>query len=140
MLQINFGGKKLKLNTFIENWEETSEKNKQFFLSLKEYLEKKEHVKLNFIARKQITYSLRAVHILKTNKPFVMIDVIEDSPRWLSICFYEKMIADHKEMGNLVPNGLLGENAICFDIEEYDDGVLNYLKELLNEAYQKALL
>jgi len=69
-----------------------------------------------------------------------MVDVIDDDPtdRWISVCFYGAMITDPEEKGNFVPEGLLGEDAHCFDIEEPNEKDLAYVEARLDEAYQKA--
>ena len=122
------------LNAFIEEWEETPEKNKEVFLHLREYLGKKEGVSPG------VTYSLRAVHdAQKKRELFVMVDVIEDDPRWLSVCFYGEMITDPEEKGDFVPEGLLGEDAVCFDVEEQDEKLVRYIKDRLDEACCSAL-
>jgi hypothetical protein len=128
-----------ELNTFIEEWKETPERNREVFLRFKEYLSKKEGITLDFKPRPGITYSLRAVHSNQKEKElFVMVDVIEDEPRWLSVCFYGEMIADPEERGDFVPEGLLGEDAMCFDLEEWDDASIQYIEDRLDEACQSA--
>ena len=128
-----------ELTTFIEEWTETPEKNKETFLHLREYLSKKDQVTLEFIPRPGLTYSLRGVHANQKKKDlFVMVDVIEDSPRWLSVCFYGEMITDPEEQGDYVPEGLLGEDAVCFDIEEKDEALIRYVEKRLDEACQTA--
>ena len=130
----------LELNAFIDEWKETPEKTREVFLHLREYLEKKEGVRLEFIPRPGLTYSLRAVHAAqKKRELFVMADVIEDDPRWLSVCFYGEMISDPEEKGDFVPEGLLGEDAICFDIEERDEDLVRYIETRLDEACRNAL-
>jgi hypothetical protein len=127
------------LNAFIEEWEETPEKNREVFLHLREYLGKKEGVTLEFIPRPGVTYSLRAVHAAqKERELFVMVDVIEDDPRWLSVCFYGEMITDPEEKGDFVPEGLLGEDALCFDVEERDEKLVRYIEDRLDEAFRSA--
>ncbi|QTA85928.1 hypothetical protein [Desulfonema magnum] len=128
-----------ELNAFIEEWKETPEKNKEVFLHFREYLSRKEGVTLDFMQRPGLTYSLRAVHASQKKKDlFVMVDVIEDDPRWLSICFYGEMIADPEEKGDFVPEGLLGEDAVCFDLEERDEVLIRYVEARMDEACQKA--
>ena len=128
-----------ELSTFIEEWKETPEKNREVFLHFREYLDKKEGVTLEFIPRPGVTYSLRAVHAAQKKKGlFVMVDVIEDDPRWLSVCFYGEMITDPEEKGDFVPEGLLGEDAVCFDIEERDEELVRYIEIRLDEAYRNA--
>ncbi|WP_319407160.1 hypothetical protein [uncultured Desulfosarcina sp.] len=124
-----------ELNAFIEEWKETSEKNRKVFLHFREYLGKKEGVTLEFIPRPGLTYSLRAVTAAQEKRGlFVMVDVIEDTPRWLSVCFYGEMITDPEERGDFVPEGLLGEDAVCFDIEEWDEELIRYVEIRLDEA------
>ncbi|MCK5227236.1 MAG: hypothetical protein KAJ60_08160 [Desulfobulbaceae bacterium] len=131
--------KERELNTFIEEWKETPEKNREIFLHFREYLSKKEGVTLDFISRPGVTYSLRAVHADQKEKDlFVMVDVIEDVSRWLSICFYREMITDPEEKGDFVPGGLLGEDAVCFDLEERDEALIRYVEARLDEACQNA--
>ncbi|OQY57698.1 MAG: hypothetical protein B6245_15665 [Desulfobacteraceae bacterium 4572_88] len=128
-----------ELNAFVEEWKETPEKNREVFLHFKEYLGRKEKVTLEFIPRPGVTYSLRGVHADQRKRElFVMIDVIEDSPRWLSICFYGEMVTDPEEKGDFVPEGLLGEDAVCFDIEELDEELVQYVEARLDEACQNA--
>jgi hypothetical protein len=123
------------LNTFIAGWAESPEKNKAMFLHFKGYLADKEGVSFDFIPRPGVTYSLRARHASQKKKQlFVMIDVIEDDPRWLSICFYGEMITDPEGRGDVVPGGLLGEDAVCFDLAEHDTTVIKYLESRLDEA------
>jgi hypothetical protein len=129
----------LELNTFIEAWKETSERNREIFLRFKEYLKKKEGVILDFRPRPGITYSLRAVHANQKEKEFfVMVDVIEGEPRWLSVCFYDAMIADPEEKGDFVREGLLGEDAMCFDLVKWNSELIRYVEARLDEAFQSA--
>ncbi|MCI5126792.1 MAG: hypothetical protein D3925_20505, partial [Candidatus Electrothrix sp. AR5] len=67
-----------------------------------------------------------------------MIDVIEDNPRWLSVCFYGDMITDPEGQGDAVPGGLLGEDAVCFDLEAWDEERVRYVEARLDEACQRA--
>jgi hypothetical protein len=48
------------------------------------------------------------------------------------------MITDPDDKGVLIPLGLLGEDGYCFDLEEWDEEYLHYLKTRLDEAYKKA--
>lgn len=128
-----------ELNTFTEEWKATPDKNsnKSTFLRFKNYLAKKNGVTLDFIARPGVTYSLRAVHKEQTDKKlFVMVDVIEDVERWLSICFYGDMITDPDGLGDMVPGGLLGEDATCFDLEEQNENLISYIEKRVDEAFE----
>ncbi|MGD9223344.1 MAG: hypothetical protein PVH22_08865, partial [Desulfobacteraceae bacterium] len=111
-----------ELQSFIDDWNDTEERNKQAFIRLKSRLAAMDGVRLEFLPRPGVTYSLRAVHQNQKDRAlFVMVDVIEDDPRWLSVCFYGDMVADPDEQGDFVPEGLLGEDAACFDIDQFDD-------------------
>ena len=124
------------LQAFIDEWTDTEEKTKAAFVRLKAHLETKEGVILDFIPRAGVTYSLRAAHEnQKTRSLFAMVDVIEDQPRWLSVCFYGEMIKDPDEQGDYVPEGLLGEDAVCFDVEVFDEEQLTYVESRLDEAH-----
>ena len=67
-----------------------------------------------------------------------MVDVIEDTPRWLSVCFYNEMIGDPDENGDFVPDGLLGEDALCFDLEEFNEESIRYVQARMDEACRNA--
>ncbi len=128
-----------ELNTFIEEWKVTPDKNsnKATFLRFKDYLAELDGVSLDFISRPGVTYSLRAVHSAQKEKDlFVMVDVIEDTERWLSVCFYGEMITDPESKGDMVPGGLLGEDATCFDLEDQDETLITYIETRLEEASQ----
>jgi hypothetical protein len=128
-----------ELDAFLEGWEETPENVKTVFLQVKECLLNKEGVTFEFVARPGVTHSLRAVHAAqRKRKLFVIIDVIENDPRWLSICFYSDMITDPEDRGIFVPNGLLEEDAVCFDIEEYDENYIRYVSARFDEACRTA--
>ena len=124
-----------ELSAFIEEWPASPEGNKDTFMRLRDALTAKSGVTLDFIPRPGVTYSLRAVHANQKKRDlFVMVDVIEDNPRWLSICFYGDMISDPEEQGDFVPEGLLGEDAVCFDIETWDEALIQYVEARLHEA------
>ena len=128
-----------ELNDFVEDWKETPEKNREMFLHFRDYLTEKEGVTLEFVSRPGVTYSLRAVHAAQKKRDlFVMVDVIEDDPLWLSICFYGELINDPEEKGDFVPEGLLGEDAVCFDLAERDEALIRYIDIRLDEAWQNA--
>jgi hypothetical protein len=127
------------LEGFVQEWQETDARTREAFLQLKACLEAKKGVVLDFIPRDGVTYSLRAAHRNQKKRPlFAMVDVIEDQPRWLSVCFYGEMISDPEEKGDFVPQGLLGEDAVCFDLETYSPEDLRYLEDRLAEAHARA--
>lgn len=128
-----------ELDLFITTWPENSEECLALFLDLKEYLSALDLADIEFHARPGLTYSLRGVHKTQSKKPlFVMVDVIDADPRWLSVCFYGEMVTDPEEQGDYVPGGLLGEDGMCFDVEDGTPERISYIKERIAEAYEKA--
>src|SRR6056297_2137043 len=124
---------------FFNQWTDSPNQAKKAFLQLLDHLEKKDPVQLEFIPRQGLTYSLRVSHPNQTARPlFGMVDVIEDDPRWLSVCFFGEMINDPEDKGDMVPEGLLGEDAHCFDLEAYDEAEVAYIAKRLDEAYDNA--
>ncbi len=129
------------LKLFIEQWKDNESGIKKAFKEISDHILKMDDISIEFNARPGITYSLRPVHKnQKKRSLFAMADVIDDDPeaRWLSVCFYGEMINDPEELGDLIPDGLLGEDGYCFDLDEYDYDKLNYLKKRLDEAYESA--
>jgi hypothetical protein len=129
------------MQKFIDDWKETDTRTKQAFTELLDHLNSLEDTTLDFNARPGVSYSLRPRHANQTDRSlFAMVDVIDDDPdeRWLSVCFYGEMITDPDETGDLVPEGLMGEDGYCFDLYEYDKEEMAYLKERLTQAYQNA--
>ncbi len=128
-----------ELDTFIEEWKESPDNNKAVFVHFRDCLLQKKGVTLDFVSRPGVTYSLRATHSNQKEKPlFVMVDVIEDTPRWLSVCFYGETITDPEGRGDFVPGGLLGEDAVCFDLEQQDKELARYIETRLDEAFLSA--
>jgi len=129
-----------ELELFVKVWKDSPEQNKKAFVRLKDYLASKPGVNIDFLTRTGITYSLRAAHVNQKNKPlFAMVDVIEDQLRWLSICFYSWMISDPDEKGVFIPEGILGDDAVCFDLEEYNEDEIQYIEARFDEAYQSVI-
>lgn len=129
------------MEKFIADWEENDSRTKQAFTELLDHLNRMENITLKFNARPGVSYSLRPRHANQTDKSlFAMVDVIDDDPkeRWLSVCFYGEMITDPEETGDLVPEGLMGEDGYCFDLYAYDPEEIRYLKERLTQAHQNA--
>jgi hypothetical protein len=128
-----------ELSDLLAAWEDTPRRTRAAFERLRDHLAAKDHLKLSFIPRPGVTYSLRARHTeQRQHDLFAMVDVIDDDPldRWLSVCFYGEMVNDPKENGNYVPEGLLGEDALCFDIEAWEENLLAYVEKRLDEAYR----
>ncbi len=126
-----------ELLEFVETWQDDQEGIKKSFVELMTLLRELDDVRVEFHPRPGLTYSMRGVHAQQGEKPlFVMVDVIEGDPRWLSVCFYSDMISDNDKMGDYVPGGLLGEDGTCFDLEEFNQNKVEYLKTRIREAYK----
>jgi hypothetical protein len=124
-----------EVETFIDQWPESSKGCQAVFSRLYDFLTRLSGARIEFHARPGITYSLRGVPIDNGNFPlFVMIDVIDDHPRWLSVCFYERLVNDDEDRGDIVPGGLLGEDGLCFDVESEDEEMIVYLQQLMAKA------
>ena len=129
------------MKKFIDDWQETDTKTKQAFTELLDHLNSLDDITLEFIARPKVSYSLRPRHANQKDRSlFAMVDVIDDDPdeRWLSVCFYGEMITDPEETGDLIPEGLLGDDGYCFDLYEYDTDEIAYLKKRLTQAHKNA--
>ena len=129
------------LDRFLSTWQGSSLEMKKAFLQLKECLFEKEDVSFEFSERPGVSFSLRPKHANQRERNlFAMVDIIDDNPdeRWLSVCFYGDMITDPQEMGGLIPGGLAGSDGYCFDLDEYNEDVIGYIQERLEEACAKA--
>ena len=134
------------LSAFIENWTEDANRVKPLFQAIRACLNGLEGVQLEYRGRPGISHSLRAKHAAQNRRPlFVLVDVIDDDPcaRWLSVCFYADLVTDADSLGDVVPGGLMGEDACCFDIDEAGDMeafILDRLKEAHKNAAMEPLL
>ncbi|MFW6333931.1 MAG: hypothetical protein ACOC0W_01580 [Desulfosalsimonas sp.] len=128
-----------EIENFIKEWKQDENGCRKVFLGLKSHLEQYSDIVFDFVSRPGVTYSLRATRANQSVRPlFALIDVIDETPRWLSICFYGDMINDPDELGDLVPEGLMGEDGYCFDVDSNDPALINYIGTRLEEAYEKA--
>ena len=93
-------------------------------------------VKLVFLHRPGISFSVRMLPSDNQEKIIALLDIIDDAPeeRWASLCFDASRIVDVEELGDLVPQGLQGYDACCFDYDKEDMGFLAYLKARLQES------
>lgn len=126
---------------FLDNWQTDPLKAKEAFVVYKDFLVGLSGVSLDFKARPGISYSLRARHEAQRKRElFVLVDVVDDEPesRWLSVCFYADMITDPDEKGDYVPEGLMGEDACCFNLDEDDAAMRAYIAARLAEAARAA--
>ena len=131
-----------EMSALLEGWKTGPQKVKTAFLIVKDKLLSKKNTILSFKSRPNVSYSLRASvrDCGQKDRPlFALVDIIVDDPdnRWLSICFYVDMITDPDELGNLIPKGILGEDGYCFDLFEYDDSMISYIEQRVDEAYTR---
>ncbi len=130
-----------ELDAFLAQWTDTESRNKAAFERLLNTLKSLDGVALALNARPGVSYSLRVSHPDQQDRAlFAMVDVIDDDPanRWLSVCFYRDLVTDPEELGDEVPEGLLGEDAICFDVDAYEEDLLTYVETRLKEAHAAA--
>ena len=130
-----------KTQRFVDEWTEDALGIKPIYLFFCKDLLNYDKIRFEFHERPGISYSLRGIHLNQKDRPlFVMLDVIDDDPthRWLSVCFYGDMINDPDELGDLIPEGLLGADGYCFDITEADMQIKEYVSQRIQEAYEKA--
>ena len=132
---------------FLQAWTEDQLALQPYAKKIYTQLQGSGEVAFDYKARPGVSYSLRGAHTKQVAggtagiRPlFVLVDIIDDEPesRWLSVCFYADMINDPEELGNFVPAGLLGEDAMCFDLYEADADALEYVLARLDEAFSKA--
>ncbi|MFK5953281.1 MAG: hypothetical protein QM498_09515 [Desulfobacterium sp.] len=129
------------LKALLDEWEDTETLTRKAFIAIKDHIMAMEGITLEFNARPGVSYSLRPRHKNQSErKLFAMADVIDDDPteRWLSVCFYGDMVTDPDEKGDLIPEGLMGDDGYCFDLDEYDEGGVEYIKARLTEAFESA--
>ena len=127
-----------ELDAFLTEWREDDNNVKPLFLSLHSLLRTLDGVKLEYKGRPGVSHSLRALYPGRKERPlFALVDVIDDDPaaRWLSVCFYADLVTDPLDLGDVVPGGLSGEDACCFDVETPDEKE-NFLLERLKEAHR----
>lgn len=130
-----------ELRAFESGWSSDPLNVRPAFDAWREQLAAMPGVELDFKARPGISYSLRARHQAQQKRElFVLVDVVDDDPdsRWLSVCFYADMINDPDELGDFVPAGLMGEDAACFNLDEDDAAMRDYIGARLAEAAKNA--
>lgn len=128
-----------ELNLFLDAWTQDPHGVKPLFTAACDSLRSLGAV-LDFKARPGISYSLRAKHPGQRRELFVLVDVIDDAPeeRWLSVCFYADLVDDREGRGDVVPGGLMGEDACCFDIDGDSGDTGAYVVSLLRTAFDNA--
>lgn len=122
---------------FIGSWPDGRQPMRDCFTRFYQELSKMEGVTLSFRARPGVSYSLRSSADAGGDREFfAIIDVIDEEQdnRWLSVCFYQDMISDPEERGEMIPGGLPGGDGYCFDLGEGDEELAGYLVDRFHEA------
>lgn len=130
-----------EIGEFLDQWQKDPNNAKPAFIQYRDFLTAQPDTTLAFKARPNISYSLRAKNAAQKNRElFVLVDVVDDEPvsRWLSVCFYADMVTDPDEKGDFVPDGLMGENAMCFNLEDDDPVMREYIAQRIAEAAKNA--
>ncbi len=128
------------IEAWLKDWTIDPLQAKPAFVDFYTWLQEQDVV-LEFKERAGISYSLRARHTLQKDRPlFVLIDVVDDDAeeRWLSVCFYADMVQDPQELGDFVPNGLMGLDALCLNLEQEDAQMRAYIQERIAQAAKVA--
>lgn len=126
-----------ELKKFLDEWVVDPLPAKPMFMEFYDYLSGLPGVTLDFNSRPGVSRSLRAKHSSQKNREvFILVDVVDDDPenRWLSVCFYADMISDPEDRGDFVPAGLSGEDAACFNLDESDPELKEYVLARAREA------
>ena len=129
-----------QLDAFLTHWTQDNNAVKPLFEALYACL-KRLGAELDYKERPGVSSSLRAKNSRQTARDFfVLVDIIDDEPeaRWLSICFYDALITDVEDRGDVVPSGLGGEDARCFDVDAEEGDIRAYLVSRLEEAFARA--
>ena len=129
------------IEAFVDNWGQSQSAMADCFRTFYQSLMAMEAVRLQFAARPGVSYSLRPWRPNPVGREFfAIVDVIDDDPaeRWLSVCFYGDMISDPKQLGELIPGGLGGQDGYCFNLYTPDPEMVAYLGNCLREAYDAA--
>lgn len=125
-----------RIERFTREWTTDQRRVRPLFLDLLARLTAWD-ASLDFVVREGVSASLRAAWPRPaSDRPlFCLVDVVQDEGGpWLSVCFYADDVTDPENLGNLVPQGLLGEDGYCFDVEEPNPAVERYLAERMAQA------
>lgn len=126
-----------QVQTMLQDWQQDPMNMKQTFIDYAHWLAAQEGITLEYKARPGVSYSLRACHAHQSTRPlFVLVDIVDDEPeaRWLSVCFYADMVNDPDELADFVPQGLMGEDACCLNLDTDDDSLRAYVRARIEEA------
>lgn len=125
-----------EVDALLNSWQVDPLGGKVAFMEYYQWLAAQPGVRMELKSRPGVSHSLRATHENQERPLFVLVDVVDDEPeaRWLSVCFYADMVRDPEERGDFVPQGLLGKDACCLNLEENDTAMRTYILERMQEA------
>lgn len=128
------------IDALLRDWQADPLGGKVAFVEYYQWLAIQPGVRLELKSRPGVSYSLRATHEKQERPLFVLVDVVDDEPqaRWLSVCFYADMVNDPEERGDFVPQGLLGKDACCLNLEDDDASMRAYILQRIEEAAEAA--
>jgi hypothetical protein len=108
---------------------------KAAFIRLARLLADQPGTRLGLLDRPGVSLSLRAGQTCRQGRAyFALVDLVVDQEPWLSVCFYADETTDPAGLGQVVPQGFLGEDGLCFDVLDDDEGLLAYLARRVAEA------
>ena len=131
----------LTLDEFLTDWTIDTINARKVFESWHAMFQGMPGVECSFKSRPGISHSLRLASKTNSKRPlFALIDVVDDDPdnRWLSVCFYADLVTDPEGLGDIVPAGLEGEDAICFNLDDDNGATADYIRKRLQEAAANA--
>lgn len=124
------------MNAFLREWRTDRNMVKTACKELFAHMSGLPGLRLAYLYRPGISLSLRALPEDNPEKIVALLDIIDDDPeeRWISLCFDASRVHDTEGMGDMVPQGLQGADAVCFDYDADNPVLLAYLKVRLSEA------
>jgi hypothetical protein len=125
-----------EIDEFLNTWVADTKVKALFCLLYQNF--KNNKLQLTWQARPGACYSLYAAMPGATTD-FAKLDIVDDDPeeRWLSLCITKDMADDPENFGECIPKLFNNQDALCFDIDENNENISEYLQNLLNNAVQK---
>lgn len=132
-----------ELERFLSQWPAAQAGLKRSLTTLRAWAEALPGAALSFVARPGVSHSLRfdldPRPVGRQRPVFFLVDVVASAgERFLSVCFYEDEVTDPEDLGNAIPQGLFMETGYCFDVDDYDEDQMAYLRARLLEAHAAA--
>lgn len=134
------------LERYLAQWSPQEEALRRALETLVERARSLADVSMTLVPRPGVSHSLRFG--LEPPPPgrgrpvFLLVDVVEAAEeRFLSVCFYAEEVDDPRELGEVIPQGLLGEDGYCFDLDRdgaQDPELVDYLCQRITLAHARA--